>query len=213
MLTIARVVPIPDSRFPSHDDREPSSISIASRFSPSPPAPASERFDRSRIEPALNTITSEGMLGHIRTLASDAYEGRAPGTPGEDSTVAYLTAQFKSLGLAPGNPDGSYVQNVRADRVHQRVDRLGPHGENAGPDAGERRTSSRSRGTTPPSPGQQLRDRLRRLRRRSARIRMGRLQGRRRARKDGAHHGWRSADPGSPPIPRPRLRRCSAARR
>ena len=71
-----------------------------------------EKIDRSALEPALNAITSEGMLGHIRTLASDAYEGRAPGTPGEDSTVAYLTAQFKSLGLAPGNPDGSYVQNV-----------------------------------------------------------------------------------------------------
>ncbi|HWP69457.1 MAG TPA: peptidase M28, partial [Gemmatimonadaceae bacterium] len=71
-----------------------------------------ERIDRSALEPALNAITSEGMLGHIRTLASDAYEGRAPGTAGEDSAVAYLTAQFKSLGLAPGNPDGSYVQNV-----------------------------------------------------------------------------------------------------
>jgi hypothetical protein len=71
-----------------------------------------ERLDRSTLEPALNAITSEGMLGHIRTLASDAYEGRAPGTAGEDSAVAYLTAQFKSLGLAPGNPDGSYVQNV-----------------------------------------------------------------------------------------------------
>jgi Zn-dependent M28 family amino/carboxypeptidase len=73
----------------------------------------SEKFDRASIEPALASITSESMLGHIRTLASDAFEGRAPGTPGEDSTVAYLTAQFKSLGLAPGNPDGSYVQNVR----------------------------------------------------------------------------------------------------
>ena len=73
----------------------------------------SEKFDRATIEPALNAITSESMLGHIRTLASDAYEGRAPGTPGEDSTVAYLTAQFKTLGLAPGNPDGSYVQNVQ----------------------------------------------------------------------------------------------------
>ncbi len=52
------------------------------------------------------------MLGHIRTLSSDAFEGRAPGTAGEDSAVAYLTAQFKALGLAPGNPDGSYVQNV-----------------------------------------------------------------------------------------------------
>ncbi len=71
-----------------------------------------DQVDRSALEPALNSITSEGMLANIRTLASDAFEGRAPGTPGEDSTVAYLTAQFKALGLAPGNPDGSYVQGV-----------------------------------------------------------------------------------------------------
>ena len=73
----------------------------------------SEKFDRAAIEPALSSITTDGLMGHIRTLSSDAYEGRAPGTPGEDSTVAYLTAQFKSLGLAPGNRDGSYVQKVQ----------------------------------------------------------------------------------------------------
>src|SRR5687768_4781244 len=72
-----------------------------------------DAVDRADLEPALGSITSESMLANVRTLASDAYEGRAPGTPGEDSTVAYLTAQFKSLGLAPGNPDGSYVQNVQ----------------------------------------------------------------------------------------------------
>ena len=71
-----------------------------------------DQFDRNDLQPAFSSITSESMMGHIRTLASDAYEGRAPGTPGEDSTVAYLTAQFKALGLAPGNPDGSYVQGV-----------------------------------------------------------------------------------------------------
>jgi Zn-dependent M28 family amino/carboxypeptidase len=71
-----------------------------------------DRVDRTDLEPALASITAESMLAHIRTLASDAYEGRGPGTPGEDSTVAYLTEQYKSLGLAPGNPDGSYVQNV-----------------------------------------------------------------------------------------------------
>ena len=71
-----------------------------------------DRFDRSDLEPALASITSDGLMASIRTLASDAFEGRAPGTPGEDSTVAWLTAQFKALGLAPGNPDGSYVQGV-----------------------------------------------------------------------------------------------------
>jgi Zn-dependent M28 family amino/carboxypeptidase len=71
-----------------------------------------DRIDRDALEPALSAISSESMLGHIRTLASDAFEGRAPGTAGEDSTVAYLEAQFKALGLAPGNPDGSYTQPV-----------------------------------------------------------------------------------------------------
>jgi len=71
-----------------------------------------EQLDRASLEPALNSITSESMLAHIRTLSSDAFEGRAPGTPGEDSTVAWLTEQFKALGIAPGNPDGSYVQAV-----------------------------------------------------------------------------------------------------
>ena len=72
----------------------------------------SDAVDRADLEPALGSITSESMLANIRTLASDPFEGRAPGTPGEDSTVAFLTAQFKALGLAPGNPDGSYVQAV-----------------------------------------------------------------------------------------------------
>ena len=39
-------------------------------------------------------------------------EGRAPGTPGEDKAVAYIQAQFKAIGLKPGNPDGTYIQNV-----------------------------------------------------------------------------------------------------
>lgn len=71
-----------------------------------------DNISRGDLEPALASITSESMLASIRTLSSDAFEGRAPGTPGEDSTVAWLTAHFKSLGLAPGNPDGSYIQNV-----------------------------------------------------------------------------------------------------
>ena len=64
------------------------------------------------LQPALGTITSENILQHVNRLASDGFEGRAPGTAGEDSSVTYLTEQFKALGLAPGNPDGTYIQNV-----------------------------------------------------------------------------------------------------
>ena len=61
---------------------------------------------------AADAITAEGLLAHVRDLAADSMEGRAPGTPGEEKTVAYLTRQFQALGLQPGNPDGTWVQNV-----------------------------------------------------------------------------------------------------
>jgi len=57
-------------------------------------------------------ITAEGILGHIKILASDEFEGRSPGTKGETLTVNYLTEQLKNIGLRPGNPNGSYTQSV-----------------------------------------------------------------------------------------------------
>jgi Zn-dependent M28 family amino/carboxypeptidase len=43
---------------------------------------------------------------HIRVLSSDEFEGRAPATPGEEKTVAYITQQFKAAGLQPGGDLG-----------------------------------------------------------------------------------------------------------
>ena len=57
-------------------------------------------------------ISAGTLLAATETLASDAFEGRAPGSAGETKTVAYLTEQFAALGLAPGNPDGTWVQDV-----------------------------------------------------------------------------------------------------
>ncbi|HEY7776796.1 MAG TPA: M28 family metallopeptidase [Kineobactrum sp.] len=48
---------------------------------------------------------------HIAELADDSYEGREPGTAGEDKTVAWLTAAFEELGTVPGNK-GSWFQEV-----------------------------------------------------------------------------------------------------
>jgi Zn-dependent M28 family amino/carboxypeptidase len=72
------------------------------------------------LEAALSSIDADAMLAHIRILASDEFEGRRPGTRGEQLTVAYLTDQFKRLGLQPANPDGTYVQKVPfiASRAH-----------------------------------------------------------------------------------------------
>ncbi len=61
---------------------------------------------------SLDAITADGILRHTKVLASDEFEGRAPGTAGEERTVAYLQEQCQKLGLKPGNPDGAYVQKA-----------------------------------------------------------------------------------------------------
>ena len=65
-----------------------------------------------RLQPALEAITPDALLAHIKILASDDFEGRAPGTKGEELSVKYISDQFKQIGLKPGNPDGTYTQEV-----------------------------------------------------------------------------------------------------
>jgi Zn-dependent M28 family amino/carboxypeptidase len=61
---------------------------------------------------SMAKIDPEAVLKHIKVLSSDKFEGRAPGTRGEDLSVAYIETQFRDLGLQPGNPDGTYIQKV-----------------------------------------------------------------------------------------------------
>ena len=76
----------------------------------SSPRPAASKAGPGRT--GGTAIDPAAVLARIRTLASDEFEGRGPATPGEEKTVAYLTREFEELGLAPGNPDGTYVQAV-----------------------------------------------------------------------------------------------------
>src|SRR3984885_209690 len=67
---------------------------------------------QANLERALGNINAESLLGEIKTLSSDEFEGRKPGSPGEQKTIAYMQGQFHEMGLKPGNPDGTYLQNV-----------------------------------------------------------------------------------------------------
>jgi Zn-dependent M28 family amino/carboxypeptidase len=60
----------------------------------------------------LPQIDVDALMAHTKKLSSDEFEGRAPGTVGEERSVAYLVEEFKKAGLKPGNPDGTYIQNV-----------------------------------------------------------------------------------------------------
>ena len=85
----------------------------ASASAPAPASPAAATAP-APVTPvaALPKIDSARILQHIKVLASDKFEGRAPGTNGEELSVAYIETQFRDLGLKPGNPDGTYIQKV-----------------------------------------------------------------------------------------------------
>ncbi len=74
-------------------------------------APANSSVS-AELKPAFDSITANDILQHIKVLSSDEYEGRGPGTKGEELTVKYLTEQYQRIGLKPGNPDGTFVQKV-----------------------------------------------------------------------------------------------------
>ncbi|HEY2150577.1 MAG TPA: M28 family metallopeptidase [Vicinamibacterales bacterium] len=60
----------------------------------------------------LPAIDNALLLAETKTLSSDQFEGRAPGTRGEELTVTYLADQFQKVGLRPGNTDGTFFQKV-----------------------------------------------------------------------------------------------------
>ncbi|MDJ0748701.1 MAG: M28 family peptidase [Woeseiaceae bacterium] len=70
---------------------------------------------------AAQDFSVERIDRHIRTISDDWFEGRAPGTSGEEKTVAYLSGAFASVGLQPGGDlrsDGSraWTQDVILNR-------------------------------------------------------------------------------------------------
>lgn len=61
---------------------------------------------------AAQDISADRLAETVKVLASDTFEGRAPGAAGEDRTIGYLIGRFQALGLEPGGPDGAWTQTV-----------------------------------------------------------------------------------------------------
>ena len=57
-------------------------------------------------------VDTQRMSEVTRVLASDEFQGRAPGTPGEAKTIPYLIDQFKAAGLEPAGENGGWTQTV-----------------------------------------------------------------------------------------------------
>jgi Zn-dependent M28 family amino/carboxypeptidase len=80
---------------------------------------ASTPADRSAA-PKIDPVRMSNM---IRTLASDEFEGRGPGTAGEARTIAYIAEQFRLAGLEPAGEDGGWMQRVPL--VRTQLDKRG----------------------------------------------------------------------------------------
>jgi Zn-dependent M28 family amino/carboxypeptidase len=74
-------------------------------------AQAAERLPLPRgAQQATSKITASAIRDVTAELASDAYEGRGPGSAGDAKARAWLVARLQRLGLSPGAADGSYQQ-------------------------------------------------------------------------------------------------------
>jgi hypothetical protein len=137
------------------------------------------------------------MLADIKTLSSDEFEGRAPGSKGEELTVKFLEDQFKKIGLQPGNTDGTFVQSlplVGITASNTRPLTVSGHGKKATFKWRDDLVAWTKR-VTDTSVARQLRADLRRLRRHRARVQVGRLQGRRHQRQDDSSCWSTTPDP------------------
>jgi Zn-dependent M28 family amino/carboxypeptidase len=78
---------------------------IACREAPPPAAPAPSG-------PALNEISDAVIKEHVKVLASDEFEGRAPSTKGGTLAAEYIANQLKTIGIEPAGDNGTYFQEV-----------------------------------------------------------------------------------------------------
>jgi Zn-dependent M28 family amino/carboxypeptidase len=67
-----------------------------------------------RAEPPPAAVSDAEIRATIAVLASDAFEGRMPGTPGEAKAAAYIADRFRAAGLQP--LPGGYLQGFKVDR-------------------------------------------------------------------------------------------------
>ena len=85
-------------------------------------------------EQAFKEINTHVFQSHLKFLASDLLEGRAPATRGDAVTEKYLVSQLQLLGLEPGGENGTYLQQfpilgTTANHSMELVARRGPKEE------------------------------------------------------------------------------------
>ncbi|MBT8232306.1 MAG: M28 family peptidase, partial [Saprospiraceae bacterium] len=64
-----------------------------------------------------NTITAEDLESHLSILASDLFEGRETGEPGNEMAANYIAEHFDKLGLPKVGLENTYFQQVSFNKT------------------------------------------------------------------------------------------------
>src|SRR4026208_1607494 len=84
-------------------------VCACSRSSDAPSGAGSNSGAAAAAITTMPKLETTRLLEDIKVLSSDEFEGRAPGSKGEELTVKYLEDAFKKIGLRPGNTAGTYI--------------------------------------------------------------------------------------------------------
>ena len=69
-------------------------------------------FQTSKAKKFAKSITEKELSEHLYTYASDEFEGRDTGAPGQKKAVEYIRNYYKSIGIEPGDLEGDYFQEM-----------------------------------------------------------------------------------------------------
>jgi Zn-dependent M28 family amino/carboxypeptidase len=86
-------------------------LAACNRTPPAPTATTPAPNATTAVTTFHDAIDAGDFAAHVKVLSSDAFEGRGPGTPGEDKSVEYIKSQMQRIGLKPGN-NGEWFQTV-----------------------------------------------------------------------------------------------------
>lgn len=95
---------------------------VAALGAPPPAAAPTKHIPTAAEQAAAARIQPAAIRAHVKFLASDLLEGRAPATRGDRLAQAYIAAQMEAAGLLPGGPNGSYFQPVEIIGITSHVE-------------------------------------------------------------------------------------------
>ena len=76
-------------------------------------------FQTSKAKKFAKSITEKELKEHLYIYASDEFEGRDTGEPGQKKAVEYLRNYYKSIGVEPGDIEGDYFQEMTSNNERQ----------------------------------------------------------------------------------------------